>query len=195
MPQPLYSPDFAPCNFWLSPKLKSPLKGKRFQTIIEIQKNTMGQLMAIGELHEVPRCLLSRGLRRHCPMYNASSFHSGWPDTFWTGLTLSHPLLSTHPVMDSYVFSRPWWLCTMLRQTWEYRFLFEIMISFPLDQAHTFEQNHTEKWKPDPFATHCGSRKVVKKLVHGGSGRCHYIITTKNKTRSRQNGIDILNSR
>ena len=43
-----YSPDLAPCNFWLFPKLKSPLKGKRFQTIDEIQENIMGQLMAIG---------------------------------------------------------------------------------------------------------------------------------------------------
>jgi len=25
--QPLYSPDLAPCDFWLFPKLKSPLKG------------------------------------------------------------------------------------------------------------------------------------------------------------------------
>ena len=46
--QPLYSPDFGPCNFWLFPKLKSPVKGKRFQTISEIQENTMGQLMVIG---------------------------------------------------------------------------------------------------------------------------------------------------
>ena len=30
------------------PKLKSPLKGKRFQTIDEIQENKMGQLMVIG---------------------------------------------------------------------------------------------------------------------------------------------------
>ena len=44
----LYSPDWVPCNSWLFPKLKSPLKGKRFQTIGEIQENTTGQLMAIG---------------------------------------------------------------------------------------------------------------------------------------------------
>ena len=50
-----YSPDLAPCNFWLFPKLKSPLKGKRFQTIDEIQKNMTWQL---GEQGEVPRCLL-----------------------------------------------------------------------------------------------------------------------------------------
>ena len=72
--QPRYNPDLAPCNFWLFPKLKSTLKRKRFQTIGEIQENTMGQLMEIPtkdfaecfeqleemlrELCEVPRCLL-----------------------------------------------------------------------------------------------------------------------------------------
>jgi len=28
--QPPYSPDLAPCDFWLFPKLKSLLKGRRF---------------------------------------------------------------------------------------------------------------------------------------------------------------------
>ena len=42
--QPPYSPDLAPLFF---PKLKSPLKGNRLQTIGEIQENTMGQLMPI----------------------------------------------------------------------------------------------------------------------------------------------------
>ena len=46
--QPQYSPDLAPSDFWLFPKLKSPLKGKRFQTIDEIEENTTGQLMVIG---------------------------------------------------------------------------------------------------------------------------------------------------
>ena len=35
-----YSPGMVPCDFWLFPKLKSPLKVKRFQTINEIQENT-----------------------------------------------------------------------------------------------------------------------------------------------------------
>ena len=43
-----YSSDWVPCDFWLFPKLKSPLKGKRFQTIGENQENMMGQLMATG---------------------------------------------------------------------------------------------------------------------------------------------------
>ena len=40
--QPIYRPDLVPCDFWLFPKLKSPLKGKRFHTIDEIQENMMG---------------------------------------------------------------------------------------------------------------------------------------------------------
>ena len=68
--QPPYSPDLVLCHFWLFPKLKSPLKGKRFQTIDEIQENMTGQ--RLRELCEVPRCLPGRGLRCHCPMYNAS---------------------------------------------------------------------------------------------------------------------------
>ena len=46
--QPHYSLDSAPCDFWLFPKLKSPLKGKGFQIVDEIQENTMEQLIAIG---------------------------------------------------------------------------------------------------------------------------------------------------
>ena len=45
--QPHYSPDLVPCNFWLFPKLKSPLKQKRFQTVDEIQENMTGQLMVV----------------------------------------------------------------------------------------------------------------------------------------------------
>ena len=43
-----YNPDLVPCNVWLFPKLKSPLKGKRLQMVNEIQENTKGQLMTIG---------------------------------------------------------------------------------------------------------------------------------------------------
>ena len=42
-----YNPDLVPCNCWLFPKLKSPLKGKRFQTTSEIRENTTGELMVI----------------------------------------------------------------------------------------------------------------------------------------------------
>ena len=45
MTQPPYSPDLAPYDFWLFSKLKSALKGKRFQIIDEIQENMAGLLM------------------------------------------------------------------------------------------------------------------------------------------------------
>ncbi|XP_025153781.1 putative uncharacterized protein FLJ37770 [Harpegnathos saltator] len=37
MPQPPYSPDMAPCDFFRFPKLKRTLKGQRFSTIDEIK--------------------------------------------------------------------------------------------------------------------------------------------------------------
>jgi hypothetical protein len=42
-----YSPDLAPFDFFLFPRLKSTLKGKRFQDVAEIQLNTTWQLQAI----------------------------------------------------------------------------------------------------------------------------------------------------
>jgi transposase len=33
VPQPPYSPDLAPADFFLFPKLKSSLKGRRFQAV------------------------------------------------------------------------------------------------------------------------------------------------------------------
>ena len=67
-----YMPDLVLCNFWLFPKLKSPLKGKRLQTIDEIQENTMGQLMATGRTVWSSKVPTWRGLKHHCPVYNVS---------------------------------------------------------------------------------------------------------------------------
>jgi hypothetical protein len=36
-PHPPYSPDLAPCDFWLFPKLKMTMKGKRFELIQDIE--------------------------------------------------------------------------------------------------------------------------------------------------------------
>ena len=70
--QPHYSPDVVPCDFWLFPKLNSPLRGERFQTIDEIQENTTGQMMATGRTVWGPKEPTLKGLRRHCPVYNVS---------------------------------------------------------------------------------------------------------------------------
>ena len=92
--QPLYSPDVAPCDLWLFPKLKSLLKGKRFQTINEIQENMMEQLM--GELYEVTRCLLGRELRHHCLMDNISCIFFNkcfYFSYYMAGYLLDRPLI------------------------------------------------------------------------------------------------------
>jgi transposase len=52
---PPYSPDLAPCNFWLFPKLKTALKGHRFSEISDIQGHPMTILQSIPE-EEFQKC-------------------------------------------------------------------------------------------------------------------------------------------
>jgi len=50
VPHSPFSPDLAPADFFfLFPKLKTTLKGCRFQTIEEIQENAIRELRAITE--------------------------------------------------------------------------------------------------------------------------------------------------
>ena len=97
--QPLYSPDLAACDFWLFPKLKSSLKGKRFQTANEIQENMLGYLMVIGRTMWGPKMSNLKGTEVslsyvQCFLYlvsssvNVSVFHITWMDTFWTDLII-----------------------------------------------------------------------------------------------------------
>ena len=89
--QPLYSPDLVPCDFWFFPKLKSPLKGKRFQAIDEIQQNTIWQLMVIGRTvwgpKEPPKETEASLSYVQCFLYlvsssiNVSICHITWLDT------------------------------------------------------------------------------------------------------------------
>ena len=41
-----YSPDLAPCDFWLFAKLKLTLKGRRFQSREDIMKKSMKEVWA-----------------------------------------------------------------------------------------------------------------------------------------------------
>ena len=78
-------------------------KARDFRLSMRFRKIRWGSWWQLGELCEVPKCLLWRGLRHHCPMYsflvsssiNVSIFHSAWLDTFWTDLiyTLRNTLL------------------------------------------------------------------------------------------------------
>ena len=45
--QPPYSPDLAPCDFFLFPKLKYPLRGTRHESIEAIKRNSLKELKAI----------------------------------------------------------------------------------------------------------------------------------------------------
>jgi hypothetical protein len=51
MVHPPYSPDLAPCDFWLFPKLKkkNALKGQRFADIADIHRNVTTLLRGIPE--------------------------------------------------------------------------------------------------------------------------------------------------
>ena len=53
--QPPYSPDLAPCNFWLFPKLKTMLKRKQFYSGKDIMEKTTAELRSIPE-EEFKRC-------------------------------------------------------------------------------------------------------------------------------------------
>lgn len=47
VPQPPYSPDMAPCDFFLFPKTKYALKGRRFQDVEEIMQNATKELYSL----------------------------------------------------------------------------------------------------------------------------------------------------
>jgi hypothetical protein len=71
IPHPPYSPDFAPCDFFLFPKMKLELKGRRFDTIDDIQSESQGVLDMLTEMdfqkafqkwrRRWDRCLHARG--------------------------------------------------------------------------------------------------------------------------------------
>ena len=71
----LYNPDLVPCNFWLFLKLKSPLKGKRFQTIDGIWENMMGQLMVLGRTVWSPQMPTLKGTEASLSVVSCGFFN------------------------------------------------------------------------------------------------------------------------
>jgi transposase len=71
LPQPPYSPDLAPADFFLFPKLKSTLKGRRFESIEAIKANSLAHLRNIPKtafqkrfrtlMKSCQRCIQCRG--------------------------------------------------------------------------------------------------------------------------------------
>ena len=68
-----YSQDLASCDFWLFPKLKSPLKEKRFQSTDEIYENTKGKLMATWKSVQGPKVPTLKGTEVSLSCVNLAS--------------------------------------------------------------------------------------------------------------------------
>jgi [histone H3]-lysine36 N-dimethyltransferase SETMAR len=49
LPHPPYSPDLAPADYFLFPKIKAALKGKRFVDVLSIKSDVTGQLKAVPD--------------------------------------------------------------------------------------------------------------------------------------------------
>jgi hypothetical protein len=74
VPHSPYSPELAPCDFFLFPKLKSTLKGKRLQDVTEIQLNTTRQLQAIRKQTYQTRTVKWNDHCNHCIQSGGSYF-------------------------------------------------------------------------------------------------------------------------
>ena len=67
VPHPPYSPNLAPCDFWLFPKLKEKLRGCRYETIEEMKKvvtkviDTLTQEDFQKLLERYNKCIAARG--------------------------------------------------------------------------------------------------------------------------------------
>jgi len=48
IPHPPYSPNLAPCDFFLFPRTKRQMKGKRFADVSEVKKKTLEVLNSIS---------------------------------------------------------------------------------------------------------------------------------------------------
>jgi hypothetical protein len=67
VPPPPQSPDLAPCDFALFPKLKMNIKGRRFETMSDTQRESQAVLDSIkennfhGAFEVRDRCIRSQG--------------------------------------------------------------------------------------------------------------------------------------
>jgi hypothetical protein len=103
MDHPPYSPELAPCEFWLFPKLKYALQGQRFADLSDIQRNVKTLLRGIPEndfqgsflqLHRrLAKCTASQGeyfeeTTTASAQVSKFCFHRATP-----GIKLSHHVL------------------------------------------------------------------------------------------------------
>jgi hypothetical protein len=72
VPHPPYSLDLATCHFALFPKLKMKLKGRRFETVSDIQRDSQAVLDSTKEndFHGVSKCGKNDGIAVYVPKEN-----------------------------------------------------------------------------------------------------------------------------
>jgi zona occludens toxin (predicted ATPase) len=63
VPHPSYSPDLAPCDFFLFPKMKSKLKVRRFDTVEDVQAENKKDFQDAFQKRQKrwDRCVRSQG--------------------------------------------------------------------------------------------------------------------------------------
>ncbi|UYV69704.1 hypothetical protein LAZ67_7000325 [Cordylochernes scorpioides] len=90
MPQPPYSPDLAPCDFFLFPKLKRPMKGRRYATLDEIKTASKEELKKIF-LNDFLKCFEDWKTRWHKCIISHGDYFEGEKIGFEV---LEHPAYS-----------------------------------------------------------------------------------------------------
>ncbi|UYV63726.1 hypothetical protein LAZ67_2005445, partial [Cordylochernes scorpioides] len=76
MPQPPYSPDLAPCDFFLFPKLKRPMTGRRYATLDEIKTASKEELKKILK-NDFLKCFEDRKNRWHKCIISHGDYFEG----------------------------------------------------------------------------------------------------------------------
>ena len=76
MLQPPYSPDLAPCDFFLFPKLKRPMKGRRYPTIEEIKAASKEELNKITK-NDFLKCFEDWKKRWHKCIISDGDYYKG----------------------------------------------------------------------------------------------------------------------
>ena len=76
IPQPPCSFDLAPCDFFLFPKLKYPLRGTRHESIKVIKRNSLKELKAIpAEAYK--KCMGNWINRQHASIGSKGAYFEG----------------------------------------------------------------------------------------------------------------------
>lgn len=74
--QPPYSPDMAPADFFLFPRLKLPLRGTRFQSIENIKENSLRELKSISK-NAFKKCFDDWIIRWHKSIISEGAYFEG----------------------------------------------------------------------------------------------------------------------